>query len=116
MGYLYFLLQFKHPHSEDCRRSVEADGCEQLAQSRYAAEPWPGIELATSRDLSRSPVRRPTIAPSNHPTRLTGELNVIPQTLRATRQSQRLRVCRAMKSQRTRATKSRDKIAGVTSL
>jgi len=33
---------------------------------------------------------------------------------RATRQSQRLRLCRAIKS-RTRATKSRDKIAGVTS-
>ena len=28
--------------------SVEAIGCEQLAQSRYAAAPWPGIELATS--------------------------------------------------------------------
>ena len=33
----------------------------------------------------------------------------------ATRQSQRLRLCRAIKS-RTRATKSRDKIAGVTSV
>jgi len=63
MGYLYFLLQFKHPpHSEDCRRSVEADGCEQLAQSRYAAEPWPGIELATSRDpqLDALPLRHQT--------------------------------------------------------
>jgi len=28
--------------------SVEAIGCEQLAQSRYAAAPWPWIELATS--------------------------------------------------------------------
>jgi len=27
---------------------VEAHECEQLAQSRYAAAPWPGIELATS--------------------------------------------------------------------
>ena len=27
---------------------VEAIGCEQFAQSRYAAAPWPGIELATS--------------------------------------------------------------------
>ena len=27
---------------------VEATGCEQLAQSRYAAAPGPGIELATS--------------------------------------------------------------------
>jgi len=28
--------------------SVEAIGCEQFAQIRYAAAPWPGIELATS--------------------------------------------------------------------
>jgi len=27
--------------------SDEAVGCEQLAQSRYAAAPWPEIELAT---------------------------------------------------------------------
>ena len=28
--------------------SVEANGCEQLAQSRYAAAPWPWIKLMTS--------------------------------------------------------------------
>jgi len=40
-----------------------AHGCEQLAQSRYAAALWPGIELATS-----SPqVRRPSVG--NHATR-----------------------------------------------
>jgi len=42
--------------------SVEAIGCEQLAQSRYAAAPWAGIELATS----WSQVRRPTVAPPRH--------------------------------------------------
>jgi len=42
--------------------SVEAIGCKQLAQGRYAAAPWPGIELATY----CSQARRPTIAPPHH--------------------------------------------------
>ena len=43
--------------------SVDAHGCEQLAQSRYTqSAPWPGIEL----ESSRSQVRRRTIAPPRH--------------------------------------------------
>jgi len=42
--------------------SVEANGCEQLAQSHYAAAPWPWIKLMTS----WSQVRRPAIAPPCH--------------------------------------------------
>ena len=42
---------------------VEASGCEQLAQSRYAATLQPGIEPVTS----RSAVRHPTFALPRHP-------------------------------------------------
>jgi len=53
--------------NEECQRlGVEATGCEQLAQSRYTAAPWPGIELATS--LDRKSDALPLRHHARHPT------------------------------------------------
>jgi len=51
-------LQFNDSSIVTKTVSVEAHGCEQVAQSRYAAAPWPGLEITTSSSQVRLPPLR----------------------------------------------------------
>ena len=52
------VLQFNDSSIVTKTVSVETHGCEQVAQSRYAAAPWPGLEITTSSSQVRLPPLR----------------------------------------------------------